>query len=354
MHKKIMLMPQSWDLDKPFVDYSLQIKRLRRRGVIIGAGEEEAVISLIKAHGYYDLINGYGTQFEHEKGNGEKHYKEETTFQDIYSQFYLDHELGKILFNYILDIEEHFKNTVAYSVSKHFGVYNYWREDENDVFPEITSYLDKSFYPGKQTDILNDLHSLSLNEKKNPTAHYRKNYNHIPPWILFMNVTLGTMNRYYEILPTELKAEIITEMLAPKLTSENFGNGKKHRSFFFSGIELMREFRNCIAHGSRIYAYQCRGETLPKRLKNVCNCQGLYSSKEFRTGIGQKDLYALLIWLVITSQDAITATTMIEELYDFLKSKPNSFSKQRQIFFNGSHLPVNFASRLRDLANSVF
>lgn len=348
------MLPQSWDIDKPFVDFDLQIKRLIRRGLSMNPAEEEEALKLIKAHGYYQLVNGYGKPFELSASNGEKCYKEGTKFSDIYSQFYLDHELGRILFQYMLDIEEHFKNAIAYTVSKYFGVNNYWKNDEVNPLRDINSYLDMSFYPNQPTAILDELHELSLTETKNPTAYYREHSNHIPPWILFMNVTLGTINRYYQILPTKMKIEVINEMLPEKMVRNNFADGNKGRHIFFNGFELMREFRNCVAHGSRFYSHRSKSYPLSMQLRKKVQYRELYSNSEHSSGTGERDLYALLIWLVLCSQDDLVAKSMVSDINSFFSNTLTNFPSAKEPFFNECHLPEDFIARLNYLIEAIY
>lgn len=317
--------------------------------------EKIEALKLIKSHGYYQLINGYGKQFEASDLSGEKHYKPDTEFQDIFAQYILDHRLGEILFQAILHVEEYFKNILSYSVSKHFGVNNYYKNDQLNQFPKIESYLAPSFYPVRQPHkILNELHDLSLKENKYPTGWYRKHKNHIPPWILFMNTTLGTINQYYKILPPKIKDEIIIELLPKSFTIRNFRSDEKRKKFFWNGLELMREFRNCIAHGSRMYSFRSRSFALPNSLLRITQTSNLYTNVEYSSGIGRKDLFACMIWIVINSQDLTEATSFIKSLDSFFTIDVSGFPKASQQFWNESHLPANFLTRLSQLAHNIY
>lgn len=317
--------------------------------------EEAAALKLIKAHGYYQLINGYGKQFEETDSNGEKHYRAGTNFNDIFSQYMLDHELGRIVFQAILEIEEHFKNIIAYTVSKHFGINNYLASDEQNSFPDIRSYLDFSFYPPRMPhQILMDLHQLSLTETKAPTGWYRVHKNHIPPWILFMNATLGTINQYYKILPPDLKSEIVAEMLPPAFSSTAFRSPQKRKKFFWCGLELMRDFRNCIAHGSRMYSFRSKLVSLPSTMPRISKTEQLFSKQEYSSGIGVNDLFSCMIWIVVTSQDFVAADSFIRSVEDFRKRSLGNFPKVAEYFWSESKLPNNFVDRLRQLSINIF
>lgn len=360
---EIILLSQSLDFDKPFISNKLQVDRLIRRGVSMDSRERPIVEQLIKEHGYYQIINSYGAPFETEKST-EKNYTDNVSFSDIYSQFYLDRKLSRLLFNYILDIEEHFSNVIAYHVAEHFGVNNYLTSDENNNFPTVKSYLDESFYPNTNKGILTILNNTALKETKNPTSWYRKNNNHIPPWILFMNVTLGDKNRYYRILPTNIKAEIIDDMFPLNFSESKFSevnkstkkrNASGHQlraTYFFKGIELMRNFRNCIAHSSRVYAYKIgKQKELPNSTKYLSGMESkLFNSKEYFKGVGGTDLFALFIWIIICSPTKDIGNDFIRSLIEFNDSIVET---ALPIFLKESNLPNNYIARLKMLLENL-
>ena len=356
-------MSKSLSLDKPFLSNNSQIERLIRRGISITDEEKPIVESLIKEHGYYQIINSYGAPFEI-KGKNEKTYKENVSFSDIYGQFYLDRKLGRIILNYILDIEEHFSNVVAYHVSDNFGVNNYLTDDPKNKFKEIKSYLDESYYPNSGNSVLKDLNEIALTEQKNPTSWYRNKNNHIPPWILLMNTTLGTTTRYYKILPSNVKASIIDDMLPKNFSSDDFDRVNKQTKkrnapgsqlraqYFFLGIELMRNFRNCTAHSSRVYAYKINFRNkLPASTKYLSNMKSkLFSAQEYYNGVGGNDLFALFIWIIICSPNKNIAKDFINSITTFHRS---IVEDALPIFLQESSLPENYLERLEQLMESL-
>lgn len=330
---------------------------MERRGILFSEDEKRQALSLLKQHGYYQIVNGYGNSFEHSENGKEKSYSQDVKFSDIYEQFYFDRKLGNLLFNYLLDIQENFTNVLGYEIAKYFDVNNYYTSDTDNRFEDITSYLDKKRYPNKPTKILKELHDLSISCNDYPTKWYRKNKNHVPPWILFMNTELGTLNRYFSLLPTKIKIDVGNEILPSKLKYHSFqkyfvNNDQKAKnaygSFIFSGLELMREFRNCIAHNRRFYNYHCF-HNLPSSIRNLSQTSILYNNKEFFDGIGKEDLFALLIW-IITCQPSKKINFEFLNDFDYFI---NSSKENNNNFFIGTGLPENYFKRLQIYINNI-
>lgn len=352
--------------DKPFTNYNFQLQRLKSRGMIIPSSTENETINRIRSHGYYQVINGYGDQFEvNSILDNEKRYAPDSTFNNVYNLFSLDRQLGKLIFPFILDIEEHFTNEIAYTVAKHFDVNNYYKDDADNRFPEVKSYLDVSRYPNAKTSVLKELHELSTTTKKYPTVWYRKNKNHIPPWILFMNADLGTMNQLFKILPSNLKNEINAELLPNNFNNKNLAIYLKNisveernraiiektNSLMFLGMELMRTFRNSIAHNSRTLGFHSEFK-LPTILKNATKTWNLYTAEEYSTlNIGKNDIYALIIWIVLLQNSKKEALHFLNQLRTFFKKEQNQ--NQMNKFMMSNNIPVDFYKRLTTFINNL-
>lgn len=358
-NSKPILLPQSPQpgFDKPFIEYPFQLARLDRRGLTINQSLSGGDAISLRQHGYYQIINGYGTPFEHRDKRGEKRYNEGTSFADIYTQYFLDKELGKLLFSKFLDFEEHFKVAIGYSVSRHFGVNNYRCNDNDNHFPEVKSYLDISFYPGAIAKPTNELHSISLHCTKNPTKWYRDNMNHIPPWILLMNATEWQTNSYYLQLPSILKNEILSEMMPPSITNHLYGSSQEKNDialFFYSGLELVRGFRNHIAHNIRMYDYQDSIHFLNITPLVLAGYPNMLKNYEFNKGIGRNDLFALLIWLFVCSPTPDYRSALLGDLEAFYSTPAiQKDSNAKYFFHHESKLPLNFITRLEHLTRVI-
>ena len=66
---------------KEFFTYEQQISKLLDNGLIIE--DEHRALEILRSEGYYNLINGYSSEFR-----VDDKYSSQTTFEDIYSQVY--------------------------------------------------------------------------------------------------------------------------------------------------------------------------------------------------------------------------------------------------------------------------
>ena len=111
--------------DKPFKTHEELIVILTQRGIKIESDEDKAYAKTILAkEGYYNLINGYNKLFL-DPSAGPDHYKDGTTLYEIHALYQFDRVLRDIFFRYILRVETHVKNLIAYYFPMKYGHSNY-------------------------------------------------------------------------------------------------------------------------------------------------------------------------------------------------------------------------------------
>lgn len=218
------------NIDKPFKSVEEQIDLLKSRNLIISDNDFAAYA--LSTFSYYDLINGYK---EYLMPNDV--FIPGVTIEYLYGLFLLDKSVQSIIVKYSLIIENYFKNQLAYHLSKKYGV-------------EHTSYLNPKNYNENasgitfQTHIIGEIAFLLNNfSSRNPTKHYLNNHNHIPPWILFKNISLGTSINFFKLLKTDDKV-IITNTLIPSANVDV----KQKVELLIRSLDGLKEFRNCAAH----------------------------------------------------------------------------------------------------------
>lgn len=242
--------------DKPFKTYDEQVEILiNRYGLKIK--NRPFAIAALQSLTYYDLINGYKECFMHKivdaQGNVSYKYSADLSLEFIYYFTLVDKDIQACLFKYSTIIENCFKSKMAYVISSNFGVF----EDE---------YLDPSHYfkSNKKIllgDVLDSCHSAYDESKgysiQQPTRHYKRNHNHIPAWILFKNVSFSKIINLYQLLRQNEKQQV-SELLIP-------GNQIPYDvkvEFILGSLNLVRNYRNKIAHNLKFVTYKS-----PTRIK---------------------------------------------------------------------------------------
>lgn len=166
-----------------------------------------------------------------------------TSLTDLVQIRFMEDRIKSIFLKQILMIEKTFKSTLSYYISEHFGV------DSNPG-----GYLTKNNYTGTRESVvkktmktLRNVRDGHVNKPQGvPIVHYRENHNHIPPWILIDELTLGETIYWYKCLDNQGKSSISHEMLHLPIDLSN----SKQLELFQSVIDILREFRNFFAHNS--------------------------------------------------------------------------------------------------------
>ena len=132
---------------------------------------------------------------------------------------------------------------MAYYIAKNKGIH-------------YSEYLDENKYhsptPDRKTKlstVIGNFTKVHFDSKDTPTVFYRKKHNHIPPWILFKNVTFNNAIDLYSFLKRDEKLEIISEYFL--INNKNITDDER-LELFKNMIIITRKFRNKIAHNYKV------------------------------------------------------------------------------------------------------
>ena len=184
-------------IEKNFKNLDEQVEILKFKGLIIN--DENYAKKILLRENYFFLM-GYRHLFMEP---GDRHFKEGTTFEELYSLFLFDRSIRNVLFKYILVIENNLKSITSYQLSKKYGY------KERDYLKAKNFTPD----PNKQAQ-LNDLlkkmkRQIRVNGSQHTaTQHYVSNYGYIPLWILVKVLSFGIVSEMYSILKPEDQKEI--------------------------------------------------------------------------------------------------------------------------------------------------
>ena len=231
--------------DKPFRSLDEQIALLKEKGLIIV--NEDFAKSALSSISYYDLINRYQQYFMISKK-----FRFGVTIESLYSFYLFDKDIQFVIMKYSALVENIFKNKLSYIIAQHLGV-------------SITDYLSPHYFVAKREKskltfsvVRKNIECyLTSTHVSNPTLHYMSNHNHIPPWILFKNISFSNSINIYKLLRSDLK-KYVTDSLLP-------GNQKYSEKveFLEKSLEMVRTFRNYAAHNLNFTSLYIKGRERP-------------------------------------------------------------------------------------------
>lgn len=325
--------------DKPFKTYEEQLQILRSRNISI----KDPVLAkqVLSSLSYYTIINGYKNTFLSIAGSDS--FVDGTTFESIYTLHIIDTNLNSILLKYILFVERYLKTRLSYLVSQNFGVYTD-RSDLRNINPD--DYLCRNNYTGRgKNNTLKDIKEiLSSQNLSDSVAHYANDKNHIPAWILITSIPLGLTIRWYTILKPSDKLNICEQFISSDgLTPE------EKKEFFIDALNLLRKFRNNIAHGNRIFS-NSNLPVLPK--KSLLHLSaGVVSEHEYNSGIGKSDSFAVILLCFILINDPYILRNFLADLIYTLSPYENVDINGKTIF-EVFRLPDDIIDRLTIFLNN--
>lgn len=328
--------------DKPFLTYKQQINLLTSKNILVpDVYFAQEVLSSIS---YYNIINGYKDIFEtyYDTTDGIEKFANKVTLENLHQVYLIDNSFNNLLFKYIIYIENTLKTKIAYNVAMNIGQ----RQSE---YLDYEKYINNKPLDRKQV-IKKVTHEVNDNKSNHSVKHYQKNHSHIPPWIATKALYFGTTINWYKILPPKLKEKISEEFF--KFTRLKIDEKKE---LLIIVMNLLHEYRNNIAHGSRTFLSNISNE-LNKTLLLQTIIPQVLTQEEFDLDIGKKDLFAVILSIALLINDRLvfekylvdlsTVTLGYEELELKLSPKGN--------FYKTLNIPENFIDRITEVYNMKF
>ena len=253
-------------MDKPFRSIEQQVRLLQGRGV----ATDESTPAILLRDGYYAVVNGYGKAFIDERATVKAHddrYLRGTTFADIHGLFLFDRELRALTFRSIMSVEGTLRSLLSHTFCEHHRA--------------TEAYLDRSCYTRAKGYLRGaDNHAGDLEWMINTLRHhanghgasgfageegpasdsstqnarvawYRENYDAIPLWVLFSDLTFGNLRYFYALMRHDEQVEVCKRMAEVCGTTSSGKALSPQR--MLEDLETLSELRNDCAHVERIY-----------------------------------------------------------------------------------------------------
>ena len=221
-----------------------QINKMKSQGLIVS--DVSSTKQRLQTYGYSSIVKSYRDPYVYIDESGKKKYRENVSFDQIYSLYVMDKNLRAGIFTAMLEMEEYIKNNASEIISKDFGT-------EPDKYLNYRNYRDKArnkkFSLAK---IIGDLKSTLNNSGKDPIKHYRDKYGIVPPWILFKGVYFSTIVNFVR----DFKTAQLDQMAEKMYTIDNTFTLEDAKSLLIDTMFICNEYRNLCAHGGRTYNFE--------------------------------------------------------------------------------------------------
>lgn len=252
----------------------------------------------LKTFSYYTLINGYQKALENPTGS--EYFSDGFTIENL-SLFQLNESLlASNIFWLILSVEKKFKTLLQDEVAKRFGIShveylssmhynNHGKLRKSSVVKQLRAVA-TGYYDLKATSqYKNDHPSKSI-------IKYRKEGN-VPPWILVNDLTLGESIKWFDIMDSTSRRNIVSNF------NIKLSDPEKDIEFFSMALDLIRQFRNGLAHGDVINKISSSTELNWIHVEELFT-DSIISKSEFTVqGIGKSDLFGLFMVLSVLAPE---------------------------------------------------
>ena len=210
---------------KELLDYIIS------KGVIVT--NKEFALDKIKKYSYYSIINTYKDVFKDSSNN----YKNNVTFDEIYSLYEFDKNIRFIFLKYILEIETVIKSLLAELLSLKYGIDNYLLKNnfDNNINSKIIQ---------DNIDKINE-EIAKQNGKHEAITHYINEYGFVPPFVLIKILTWGELSRLYSMLKQTDRQAISKEFKVPD-------------NFLKQVMKNITMIRNICAHNDRMFSFHSK------------------------------------------------------------------------------------------------
>ena len=219
-------------------------------------------------------------------------------------------------------------------------------------------YLDPKYFKNKTNE---DVYFSEIKRKlKNqldgkkysyyPTKYYVHNHNHVPPWILFKNIALGTAINLFKLCNSKNKAEI-AEMLLPQPTIDT----KEKIQFISVAMNEIRYFRNCTAHNLNFI--RCRtGHNIPRETLYNLLPKGVVHRDNGEVCLKDKysirGAFGIILSLYVLIQDDFICDGMILGFVSALEPIDEYIEPLFQEYLKIADIPLDIKQRLEKLLST--
>lgn len=301
------------DDDDFIIDINEQIKYLKKNHLQISSHEN--IVNLLHNYGFNKLFRAYSKPFVIINDLGQAIFKDGVSENDVHLLYQFDNKL-KGLINLLLNS---FESKLNANIN----------QEINLIYPDISTQLENIWPKSKEQQRF----IKQINAKFNEGSHYLKPFidkNIYPAWIILDTLTLG--EKCYLAAKIYAKNHNKFENILKNFKVEKFLNFDEFKTIIF---DVIRPFRNLIAHGERLMCFEIHLDNNDKKifmkfLKIFNQTHTKYNLEYFDNKINSFHLMILLVyflddWLVTNPTQHLIS--QIEQIVDEIKMAINEFSQ---------------------------
>lgn len=268
-------------MSKPFLCLTDQVDQLISRNLVIN-DRAKAEIFLLR-NNYYNVINIYGKLFY--IGNHSENFVSGTTFEELVSAIFFEHEIKGALFKSVVACEVRLKSILSYQFSqKYVGIHNYLDRQNYTPDPSKQKEIDKFI-----SDVSEIMNKYYYQANDNAIKHYRNVHGSLPFWVLINFLDFGKIEDFYNILKPVDQQNLADEISRGLL--EDYGISTiLSIPDIQSYISSIRQLRNVLAHNGKLLGFMTR--------TSVPFCKELHGVFGFQPNSQRQDVFNIIIILI--------------------------------------------------------
>ena len=251
---------------KSFLTFTQQVTSLNDKNIIIS--NSQYAEEMLQRIGYFSLM-GYKHLFRIPLT---KKYKPGTSFDEIVALYQFDAELRELFLKYLLQIERHIGNLIAYYFTEVHGIYQ-------SEYMNPNNYNNSSRNRKTIGGLIKKLHGAINTTEYEYVNYHRNQYGNIPLWVTVNVLTFGSISKMYEVLPQSLRAKVCKHF--PSVNQKQLGRY----------LSVLTKYRNACAHGDRLFTYK----TVDQILDTPLHAKLTIPQKGNQYVYGKQDLFSVVI-----------------------------------------------------------
>mgnify|MGYP004497996015 FL=1 len=301
--------------DKKFLTIDELIANIKSKN--INFKNETDVKKILEVNNYY-FIMGYKFAFKNNDGT----YKNNTSFEDIYSLYLFDKMLKLVILDPILEIEQKLKTIYTNNYSSRYGF-------------KIDDVLDSNNYDISNNYLSDTLSNLGkqLNDfgiKNKAVMFYKNNHSFVPLWVYMKILSFGMVRDMFYVSKNNDK-----DYIKRKLTNENVNSSEVANM-----LRLLVRVRNICCHNDILLSFI--DDKLGIKTTKYHNQFNLKKDKNNNIIQGKKDLLAILISIKFFSSKE-KFNSLINNLSNLITEYDEKIgSLNRNQLLSIMHLPNDF------------